>query len=291
VPALSAYIAYAIADRPGIVPGFVGGSIAAVIGTGFLGGIATGFLAGYLALWLATRKVPKGVRGVMPVVVIPLVSTLVTGAAMILILGPPLVSVNTGLTNWLNGFSGTGLIVLGVILGLMMCFDLGGPVNKAAYAFATAGLSVTDTASLRIMAAVMAAGMVPPLAMALASTVRARLFTEAERENGKAAWFLGAAFISEGAIPFAAADPLRVIPSMMAGGAVTGALIMAFDVTLSAPHGGIFVFVAIGGILWFLIALVAGTVVSAFLVVTAKQFVKGKNAPSDAELDPELATV
>ncbi|MFI8569478.1 fructose-specific PTS transporter subunit EIIC [Rhodococcus sp. NPDC078407] len=291
VPALAGYISYAIADRPGLAPGFTAGAVAVLVGAGFLGGLVGGLIAGFIALWVSRWKIPTVLRGLMPVVVIPLVASLVVGGIMFLLLGKPLAAITNGLTNWLNGLSGSAIIILGIILGLMMCFDLGGPVNKAAYAFATAGLSVTDIASLRIMAAVMAAGMVPPLAMALASTVRSRLFTEAERENGKAAWFLGAAFISEGAIPFAAADPLRVIPSMMAGGAVTGALIMAFDVTLSAPHGGIFVFVAIGGILWFLIALVAGTLVSAFLVVTAKQFVKGKNAPSDAEIDPELATV
>lgn len=163
------------------------------------------------------------------------------------------------------------MILLGIILGLMMCFDLGGPVNKAAYAFATAGLSIAEPSSLRIMAAVMAAGMVPPLAMALATTVRPGLFSAPERENGRAAWLLGASFISEGAIPFAAADPFRVIPSMMAGGAVTGALIMALDVTLKAPHGGIFVFFAIGKLAWFLVALVAGTVVGALAVIAAKQ--------------------
>jgi PTS system fructose-specific IIC component len=285
VPALSAYIAYAIADRPGIVPGFVGGSIAAAIGTGFLGGIATGFLAGYLALWLATRKVPKGVRGIMPVVVIPLVSTLVTGAAMILVLGPPLVSVNTGLTDWLNGFSGTGLIVLGVILGLMMCFDLGGPVNKVAYVFAVTGLANAanvDATEARIMAAVMAAGMVPPLAIALATVLRPKLFSEAERESGKAAWLLGASFISEGAIPFAAADPLRIIPASMAGGAVTGALVMAFGSGVLAPHGGIWVTPLIGSPFLFLLALVAGTVVSGLAIVFAKGL--GRN-PNEEQLE------
>jgi PTS system fructose-specific IIC component len=224
----------------------------------------------------------------MPVVVIPLFATLVVGALMFMVLGRPLASVTTGLTNWLGGLSGGSAVILGIILGLMMCFDLGGPVNKAAYAFAVAGLNVNDPATLRIMAAVMAAGMVPPLAMALASTVRPGLFSEAERENGKAAWFLGAAFISEGAIPFAAADPLRVIPSMMAGGAVTGALIMATGVTLSAPHGGIFVFFAIGGIGWFLVSLAAGTVVSALAVVTAKQFTR---RGSSAEVDLTPVTV
>ena len=291
VPALAGYISYAIADRPGLAPGFTAGAVAVLVGAGFIGGLVGGLIAGFVALWISKWKIPTVLRGLMPVVIIPLFATLIVGAIMFLLLGKPLAAITSGLTNWLNGLSGSSVIILGIILGLMMCFDLGGPVNKAAYAFATAGLSVTDTASLRIMAAVMAAGMVPPLAMALASTVRARLFTEAERENGKAAWFLGAAFISEGAIPFAAADPFRVIPSMMAGGAVTGAMIMAFDVTLSAPHGGIFVFFAIGNILWFILSLAAGTIVSAFLVVSAKQFVKGKNAPSDAELDPALATV
>nr|WP_314144014.1 fructose-specific PTS transporter subunit EIIC [uncultured Rhodococcus sp.] len=291
VPALAGYISYAIADRPGLAPGFTAGAVAVLVGAGFIGGLVGGLIAGFVALWISKWKIPTVLRGLMPVVIIPLFATLIVGAIMFLLLGKPLAAITSGLTNWLNGLSGSSVIILGIILGLMMCFDLGGPVNKAAYSFATAGLSVTDTASLRIMAAVMAAGMVPPLAMALASTVRARLFTEAERENGKAAWFLGAAFISEGAIPFAAADPFRVIPSMMAGGAVTGAMIMAFDVTLSAPHGGIFVFFAIGNILWFILSLAAGTIVSAFLVVSAKQFVKGKNAPSDAELDPALATV
>ncbi|OZC61023.1 PTS lactose transporter subunit IIC [Rhodococcus sp. 15-725-2-2b] len=291
VPALAGYISYAIADRPGLAPGFTAGAVAVLVGAGFIGGLVGGLIAGFVALWISKWKIPAVLRGLMPVVIIPLFATLIVGAIMFLLLGKPLAAITSGLTDWLNGLSGSSVIILGIILGLMMCFDLGGPVNKAAYAFATAGLSVTDTASLRIMAAVMAAGMVPPLAMALASTVRSRLFTEAERENGKAAWFLGAAFISEGAIPFAAADPFRVIPSMMAGGAVTGAMIMAFDVTLSAPHGGIFVFFAIGNILWFIVSLAVGTIVSAFLVVSAKQFVKGKNAPTEAELDPALATV
>lgn len=210
----------------------------------------------------------------MPVVIIPLFASLVVGLVMFIFLGKPLAAVTSGLTHWLNSLSGTSAILLGIILGLMMCFDLGGPVNKAAYSFAVAGLNVNDAASLKIMAAVMAAGMVPPLAMALATTLRPKLFTTAERENGKAAWLLGASFISEGAIPFAAADPLRVIPSMMAGGAVTGALVMVFGTTLSAPHGGIFVFFAVGGIAGFLIALACGTVIGAVCVTAAKQFRK-----------------
>ncbi|SNS25871.1 PTS fructose transporter subunit IIABC [Rhodococcoides kyotonense] len=288
VPALAGYISYAIADRPGLAPGFTAGAVAVLVGAGFIGGLVGGLIAGFVALWISKWRIPTVLRGLMPVVIIPLFATLIVGGIMFLVLGKPLAAITSGLTDWLNGLSGSSVVILGIILGLMMCFDLGGPVNKAAYAFATAGLSVTDTASLRIMAAVMAAGMVPPLALALASALRPKIFTEAERENGKAAWFLGAAFISEGAIPFAAADPLRVIPSMMAGGAVTGALIMATDVTLSAPHGGIFVFFAIGKLVWFLVALAAGTIVSALLVVFAKQFVKGKNAPTEEALDPDV---
>ncbi|MFD6105090.1 fructose-specific PTS transporter subunit EIIC [Nocardia salmonicida] len=274
VPALAGYIAFAIADRPGLAPGFTAGAIAIFVGAGFLGGLVGGLVAGFAALWVSKLPVPTWARGLMPVVVIPLLASAIVGILMLVLLGKPLAAVTNGLTDWLNGLSGSSAVALGVILGVMMCFDLGGPVNKAAYAFAAAGLSVTDTATLRIMAAVMAAGMVPPLAMALSTVLRPGLYTEAERENGKAAWLLGASFISEGAIPFAAADPLRVLPSMMVGGAVTGGLIMATDVTLSAPHGGIFVFFAIGHLGWFLVSLVAGTLVAAACVTLAKQFTR-----------------
>ncbi|MEV6224576.1 fructose-specific PTS transporter subunit EIIC [Nocardia fluminea] len=274
VPALAGYIAFAIADRPGLAPGFTAGAIAVFVGAGFLGGLVGGLVAGFAALWVSKLPVPTWARGLMPVVVIPLLASAIVGMLMFVLLGKPLAAVTNGLTDWLNGLSGTSAIALGVILGVMMCFDLGGPVNKAAYAFAAAGLSVTDTATLRIMAAVMAAGMVPPLAMALSTVLRPRLYTEAERENGKAAWLLGASFISEGAIPFAAADPLRVLPSMMIGGAVTGGLIMATDVTLSAPHGGIFVFFAIGHLAWFVVSLVAGTLVAAACVTLAKELTR-----------------
>ncbi|WP_029112131.1 fructose-specific PTS transporter subunit EIIC [Mycobacterium sp. URHB0044] len=288
VPALAGYISFAIADRPGIAPGFTAGAVAVFVGGGFIGGIVGGLIAGFTALWISRIDVPRWLRGLMPVVIIPLVASLVVGLLMFLLLGRPLAAITSGLTNWLGGLSGSSVIILGIILGLMMCFDLGGPVNKAAYAFATAGLNVADPASLRIMAAVMAAGMVPPLAMALASAVRPGLFTEPERENGRAAWLLGASFISEGAIPFAAADPLRVIPSMMFGGAITGALIMAFGVTLKAPHGGIFVFFAIGHLIWFLVALAVGTAAGAVAVVAAKQFAKAK---VDVDDSPALTTV
>ncbi|MGW6566394.1 PTS fructose transporter subunit IIABC [Streptomyces sp. NPDC054975] len=270
VPVLAGYIAYGMADRPGLVPGFVGGSIALTIDAGFLGGLAAGLIAGGTVLAIQKVKVPAALRGIMPVVVIPLLASIVVGFLMFLVIGKPIASLQSALTDWLSSLSGANAIILGVILGLMMCFDLGGPVNKVAYAFAVGGLATPNEGSLKVMAAVMAAGMVPPLAMALATTVRGKLFTKTERENGKAAWVLGASFISEGAIPFAAADPLRVIPAAMAGGAVTGALSMAFECTLRAPHGGIFVVPLIGNPLLYLVAIVAGTLVSAALVILLK---------------------
>ena len=274
VPALAGYIAYAIADRPGIAPGFVMGAVAGFINSGFLGGIIGGVLAGLAAHWVASWKVPTWARGLMPVLVIPLLATLISGFVMIVVLGKPLASLMSNLSDGLNSLQGGSAVILGIVLGLMMAFDMGGPLNKTAYAFATAGLgaaaTATDAPELRVMAAVMLAGMVPPLALALATVVRPGLFNPAERENGKAAWLMGASFITEGAIPFAAADPLRVIPSIMAGSAVTGAIAMATDVSLRAPHGGIFVLFAVGNVGWFLVSLVAGTLVSAALVVGLK---------------------
>ncbi|MET9290400.1 fructose-specific PTS transporter subunit EIIC [Streptomyces sp. NPDC003077] len=270
VPVLAGYIAYGMADRPGLVPGFVGGSIALTVNAGFLGGLVAGLLAGAVAGAVQRIAVPAALRGIMPVVVIPLVSSAVVGFLMFLVVGKPIAALQKALTDWLSGLSGTNAVVLGIVLGLMMTFDLGGPLNKVAYAFAVGGLASPNEGSLKVMAAAMAAGMVPPLAMALATTVRGRLFTKTERENGKAAWVLGFSFISEGAIPFAAADPLRVIPSAMAGGAVTGALSMTFGCTLRAPHGGIFVVPLIGQPLLYLVAIAAGTVVTAGMVVVLK---------------------
>ncbi|MCO4238280.1 PTS fructose transporter subunit IIABC [Pseudarthrobacter raffinosi] len=276
VPALAGYIAYAIADRPGIAPGFVAGAVAGFMGAGFLGGIVGGLLAGYVAHVIGTWAVPRWLRGLMPVVIIPLLASLVASGLMFLILGGPIVALTAGLNTWLSGLTGASAIALGIILGLMMCFDLGGPVNKVAYAFAVAGLgaaTLDNQAPWQIMAAVMASGMVPPLAMALASTVLdKKRFSLAERENGKAAWLLGASFISEGAIPFAAADPLRVIPASMLGGAVTGAISMAAAVGSKAPHGGIFVFFAIDNFLMFVVAIAAGTIVTALAVIGLKRW-------------------
>jgi len=293
VSALAGYIAFAIADRPGIAPGFVAGAVAVLMNAGFIGGIVGGLLAGVTAWWIGSWNVPRWLRGLMPVVIIPLLASIVASGLMILFLGRPIATLMEWLNVWLTDLAGTaGIVIVGVILGLMMCFDLGGPINKVAYAFAVAGLaagSPENPTPYLIMAAVMAAGMVPPLAMALASTVLARdLFPPVERENGKAAWLLGAAFISEGAIPFAAADPLRVIPASMVGGAVTGALSMVFAVQSLAPHGGVFVLFAINPIWGFLLAIVAGTVVTALLVVALKRWV-GRKELEQAEAGVAVA--
>ncbi|WP_033238416.1 PTS fructose transporter subunit IIABC [Streptomyces albidoflavus] len=283
VPVLAGFVAYGMADRPGLVPGFVGGAIAVTIDAGFLGGLVAGLMAGAVVAAIQRLTIPPVLRGIMPVVVIPLVSSAVVGFLMFVVVGGPIASFQKAMTDWLGGLSGTNAVLLGVLLGLMMCFDLGGPVNKVAYAFAVGGLATPTDGSLKVMAAVMAAGMVPPLGMALATTVRARLFGKAERENGKAAWVLGASFISEGAIPFAAADPLRVIPSAMAGGAVTGALSMAFGATLRAPHGGLFVVPLIGNALLYVVAIAAGTVVTAALVVLLKSRRTVEPAPATSD--------
>ncbi|MCJ1714107.1 fructose-specific PTS transporter subunit EIIC [Curtobacterium sp. VKM Ac-2922] len=293
VAALAGYIAYAMADRPGIAPGFVAGSIAVFMNAGFLGGLVGGLIAGAAAYWIGRIPVWRWLRGLMPVVIIPLLASIIASGLLLLVLGGPIAWVMTQLTGFLNSLSGASAILLGIILGLMMAFDLGGPVNKVAYAFAVAGLgagTATNVVPFEIMAAVMAAGMVPPLALALASTVLYRKgFTKPERENGKAAWLLGASFISEGAIPFAAADPLRVIPASMIGAAVTGAISMGAGVTSRAPHGGIFVFFAIGDVGMFIVAILAGTVVSALVLVALKKWVR--RAPAADAAAAEQAAV
>jgi PTS system fructose-specific IIC component len=302
IPAFAGYIAYAIADRPGIAPGFVLGGLAANLfnvqssdevplpATGFLGAIVGGVLAGLIAHWIAGRSVPRWGRGLMPVLVIPLVTSVVAGLLMLVVLGRPISWLMEQLTDGLNSMNGSSAILLGAILGLMMAFDMGGPLNKVAYSFAAVGIGGAALASnapeLRIMAAVMLAGMVPPIALALATVIRPGLFDVAERENGKAGWLLGASFITEGAIPFAAADPLRVIPSIMLGSAVTGGLSQAFDVGVRAPHGGIFVMFAVDGKVGYLIALAAGVAVGALAVIVLKSI--GRTAD---EIVAEPATV
>jgi len=287
VPALAGYIAFGLAGRPGIAPGFAMGAIAVSVGSGFIGGLIGGILAGYVAAWFTGLNVPAWLRGLMPVVIIPLGTTLAVGAVMYMLLGRPLASLMTALQDGLTSMSqGGSAVFLGIILGLMMCFDLGGPVNKAAYLFGTAGLSAAsaaNTAPYEIMATVMAAGMVPPLAMSAATFLCSRLFTKAEVENGRSAWLLGLSFISEGAIPFAAADPLRVIPATMAGGAVTGAMTMAMHVGSRAPHGGVFVAFAITNFGGFLLAILAGAVVSTALVILLKGLGRHQGSKDGAE--------
>ena len=285
VPILAGFIAFAMADRPGIVPGIVAGLLATTIGAGFLGGLVGGLLAGGIVMAIKRVKVPRAVAGIMPVVVIPLVSTFVVGALMLVVIGKPIAAGQSGMTNWLNSLSGSNAILLGALLGLMMAFDMGGPVNKVAYTFGLAGLAAGNHL---VMAAVMAAGMTPPIALALATVLRPSLFTKAERTAGEAAWLLGASFITEGAIPFAAGDPIRVIPSLMVGSAVTGALSMGFGATSRAPHGGIWVIGLIGRPVLYLIALLAGILVSAVCVIIAKSI--GRVAPAETEAAVRPAT-
>jgi fructose PTS system EIIBC or EIIC component len=267
VPILAGFIAYAMGDRPALVAGIVAGLLSNAIGAGFLGGLIGGLLAGAVVLAIKRVKVPRGMAGIMPVVVIPLVSTFVVGALMLVVIGQPIAALQNGLEDWLNGLSGSNAILLGIIIGLMMAFDMGGPVNKVAYAF---GLAALASGNLKIMAAVMAAGMTPPLGLALATVVRKHLFTRAERQAGEAGWLLGASFITEGAIPFAAADPVRVIPALMVGSAVTGALVMAFGNESRAPHGGIWIVGLISKPVLYILAILIGTVVTAAAVIILK---------------------
>jgi len=273
VPILSGFIAFGMADRPGIAPGVVGGLLASAIGAGFLGGLVSGLLSGFVVLGLKKIKVPRGVAGVMPVVVIPLIASLVVGLAMVVVVGGPIASAQTGMTNWLTGLSGGTAWLLGALLGLMMAFDMGGPVNKVAYTFGLAALSSGNTT---MMAAVMAAGMTPPLGIALATVVRKHMFTKAERQAGQAAWLLGLSFITEGAIPFAAADPFRVIPSAMIGSAATGVLSVVFGATSQAPHGGIWVVGLVGHPLLYLVAIGIGMAVTCGCLLLAKNIGRAK---------------
>ncbi|CND11847.1 TPA: PTS fructose transporter subunit IIBC [Yersinia enterocolitica] len=272
VPVLAGFIAFSIADRPGLTPGLIGGMLAVSTGAGFLGGIIAGFLAGYVAKAISTKlHLPQSMEALKPILIIPLVASLIVGLVMIYVVGTPVAKIMTGLTNWLQSMGTANAVLLGAILGAMMCTDMGGPVNKAAYAFGVALLSSSVYAP---MAAIMAAGMVPPLAMGLATLLARHKFDKGEQEGGKAALVLGLCFISEGAIPFAARDPMRVLPCCIAGGALTGALSMAFGAQLMAPHGGLFVLLipgAIHPVLLYLVAIIAGTVLAGGLYAMLKR--------------------
>jgi PTS system fructose-specific IIC component len=263
VPVLAGFIAFSIADRPGLTPGLIGGMIATSINAGFLGGIIAGFIAGYAAKMLSSKvKLPQSMEALKPILIIPLVASLITGLLMIYVVGKPVAGIMTGLTTWLANMGTANAVLLGAILGGMMCTDMGGPVNKVAYAF---GVGLLSSQTYAPMAAIMAAGMVPPLAMGLATIVARRKFNKGQQEGGKAALVLGLCFISEGAIPFAARDPMRVLPCCIIGGAVTGAISMAIGAKLMAPHGGLFVLLipgAITPVLGYLMAIVIGTAVA-----------------------------
>lgn len=267
VPALAGYIAYSVADRPGIAPGMIGGMLAANLGAGFLGGIVAGFIAGYGVEWLNRLiKLPKNLAGLKPVLILPLLGTLLTGLLMIYAVGTPVAAALAFLTEWLRSMQGSSALLLGIILGAMSAFDMGGPVNKAGYAFS---VGLISSQVYTPMAATMAAGMVPPLAVGLATRLFRDRFTTEEREAGGAAAVLGLAFITEGAIPFAARDPFRVIPALMAGSAIAGAISMAAGVELKVPHGGVFVLPIPGAVTHLAVyglAILAGVLVSGVLV-------------------------
>lgn len=272
VPLLAGYIAWSIADRPGLAPGMIGGLLASTLGAGFIGGIVAGFLAGYsakaIARWL---PLPTSLAALKPILIIPLLASLFTGLVMIYVVGQPVAALLVAMTHFLDSMGTTNAVLLGLLLGGMMCVDLGGPINKAAYAFSVGLLASSSYAP---MAATMAAGMVPPIGLGIATFLARRKFAQSEREAGKAALALGLCFISEGAIPFAANDPLRVIPASVAGGALTGALSMYFGCKLMAPHGGLFVLLipnAINHALLYLLAIVAGSLLTAVVYAVIKK--------------------
>ncbi len=270
LPILAGFIAMSIADRPGLVVGVVGGSIAAGGKSGFLGALAAGFLAGYLIIGLKKllEKLPESLDGIKTILLYPLLGVFFMGLIMNFVIEPPVGALNTLLNNGLSSMNGTSSVLLGIILGAMMAADLGGPINKAAYVFGTASIAAGN---YNIMAAVMIGGMVPPCAIALATLLFKKKFTEEERKSGPTNFIMGLSFISEGAIPFAASDPLHVIPAMMIGSGVAGAVSMAFNCTLMAPHGGIFVFPVVGNTVMYILSLVVGTIVGALLLGALKK--------------------
>lgn len=273
IPVFAGFISFSIADRPGLAPGMIGGILANTTRSGFLGGLLAGFLAGYVVKAIKENiKLPRTLEGLMPILIIPVFSSLIVGLIMIYVVGNPISALNGVLTNWLNNLSGANAIILGLVLGTMISIDMGGIANKVAYAFAVA--SLTSGQSSMVMAATMAGGMVPPLGLALATRLAKKKFTEDEIESGKTAWILGISFITEGAIPFAAADPSRVLPSTTIGAAVAAALSMAFKCTLAVPHGGVFVFFipgAVTNLLLYILAILIGSLVTAALVTILKK--------------------
>ncbi|WKY47788.1 fructose-specific PTS transporter subunit EIIC [Eubacteriaceae bacterium ES3] len=270
LPVLAGFIAMSIGDRPALAVGFVGGMLANSGGSGFLGALIAGFAAGYLVLGLKKvfSKLPASLEGIKPILLYPFFGILLIGVAIVFVINPPVAAINTWMTDMLNGMGESSKVVLGLVLGGMMAVDMGGPVNKAAYVFGTASLA---SGQYNIMAAVMVGGMVPPLGIALATTFFKTRFTKKEREAGLANYIMGLSFITEGAIPFASEDPLRVIPSCVVGSALAGGLSMFFGCTLMAPHGGIFVFPVVGNPIWYILSLVAGSVVTMIMLAILKK--------------------
>ncbi|XRG84859.1 fructose-specific PTS transporter subunit EIIC [Salinisphaera sp. SPP-AMP-43] len=284
VPILAGYIAYSIADRPGLTPGLIGGWLATDLGAGFIGGIIAGFLGGYAAL--AVKRfvpLPASIQSLKPILIIPLISSLITGLVMIYVIGTPVAAILEALTGFLNSMGSTNAVLLGLLLGGMMCFDMGGPINKAAYTF---GVGLLSSQTYLPMAAIMAGGMVPPIGLGLASLLARPKFDTAEREGGKASLVLGLCFITEGAIPFAAKDPIRVIPCCVTGGAVAGGLSMFFGCKLMAPHGGLFVMLipnAVTHASLYLAAIAAGSAVTGLLYATIKPRVAADSASASTD--------
>lgn len=279
VPILGGFIAFSMVDRPGIAPGMIGAYLANEVGAGFLGGIIAGLLAGIVVYYLKKIKVPAVMRSVMPIFIIPLVGTFIVGGLVVWVLGAPIAGIMYGLANWLTGISGVHKVFLGIILGAMMAFDMGGPVNKTAYFFAV-GLIPTNP---ELMGAVGVAICTPPLGMGIASLLAPKKYTISEKESGKAALIMGMIGITEGAIPFAAADPLRVIPSIMAGGAAGSVTALLLGVTNSAPWGGWIVLPVVDGRIGYIVATLVGVAVTAIMVNALKKPVSAEIKEAEAE--------
>ena len=279
VPIMGGFIAFSMVDRPGIAPGAIGAYLANSIGAGFLGGMLAGILAGIVVYYLKRIKVPPIMRSIMPIFIIPLVGTLVVGGLIVWVLGIPIAALMTALTTWLSGMSGTSKIVLGIILGSMIAFDMGGPLNKVAFGFAV-GLVATNP---QVMAAVGVAICTPPLGLALATFIAPKKFTTEEKESGKAAIIMGLIGITEGAIPFAAADPLRVIPSIMVGGAAGSVTSLLLNAANHAPWGGWIVLPVVENIFGYIIATIVGVVVTALMVSALKK--PASELPIDTQED------
>ncbi|SEP62158.1 PTS system, fructose subfamily, IIC component [Streptomyces sp. yr375] len=274
VPAIAAYVAYGMAGRPALIPGVVGGLVAMDVESGFLGGLAAGLVAGALTVALARIRVPHALRDLFDDVAVPLVAALVVSVLMFALVREWLADLETGMNTMLTSLTGGSALVMGLVIGALVCSDLGGPISKITFGFVAGGMSVANSYNLGLVAAMVAAGMVPALGMSLATIVRRKAFRPADRQYGKVAWLLGLAGVSEGAIPFAAADPLRVLPASMAGGAVTGVLTMAFGSTQKALYGGFFAAGEISGLLLYVAAVAAGTLVTAATAIALKSLGK-----------------